>query len=113
MVLTILVAVHAILSFAYFKASSNFQLAAAIVVSAGMVYFFWRKNIWAKRLVLLTAAASFLVDVPKFSRLSALGQTIIGVHFAVAGFLLYRLNTAVVKSCFQPAPTKNDARQVT
>src|ERR1041385_7704057 len=102
LVLTILVGAHAILSFAYFKPSSNFQLAAAIVVSAGMVYFFRRKKIWAKRLVLVTAALSFLVDVPKFSSLAAFGQAIVGVHLALAAFLLYRLNTTLVKGYFQP-----------
>src|SRR6267142_4790113 len=102
MVLTILAGIHAALSFSYFKPSSNSQLVAAIVVSAGMVYFFWRKNICAKRLVLVTAALSFLVDVPKFSSLAASGQAIIGIHLALAAFLLYRLNTTVAKAYFQP-----------
>jgi hypothetical protein len=43
--LTLLVGVHGILGFAYFKPSSAVQLAAAIVVSAGMVYFFWKHNV--------------------------------------------------------------------
>jgi hypothetical protein len=112
-VMTALVGIHAVLSFAYFNPRSNVQMAAAIVVSVCMLYFFWRQKIWAKRLVLVTAALGLVLDVPMFSKLSTLGQVIIGARFALAVFLLYWLNTKLAKGYFQVAPSKNDAQQVT
>jgi|ERR1035441_7173082 hypothetical protein len=112
-IMAVLVGTHAVLSFVNYKPSSSIHLVLAIIVSAWMVYFFWRRNIWARRLVLITAAVSFLVEVPTFSKLSALGQLVIGVHLVVAAFLLYRLNTKLAKAYFNPAPSKNDAQHVT
>ena len=112
-ILTILAAVHAALGFAYFKPSSVFQLAAALVVSVGMVYFFWKQNIWAKRLVLITAVITFVADIPAFFTLPTFGQAVMGVDLALAGFLLYRLNTGAAKGYFEVARSKNDSQQVT
>ena len=112
-ILAVLVGAHAVLSFVNYRPSSNIQLVLAILVSAWMVYFFWRQNIWARRLVLITAALTFVVDVPTFSKSSALGQVAIGIHLAVAAFLLYWLNTKLAKGYFNPAPSKHDAQQVT
>ena len=112
-IMAVLVAAHAVLSFFNYKPSSNIHLVLAILVSAWMVYFFWRQNIWARRLVLITAALSFVVDVPTFSKPSALSQIVIGIHLAVAAFLLYWLNTKLGKGHFNPSPSKHDAQQVT
>ena len=98
--LTSLVGIHAILSFAYYRPSSGFQLAAAIIVSVCMVYFFGRHNNWARRLVLITAALTFLVDLPKVFSLSLPGQAIVFLHLALAAFLLYWLNVRSGKRHF-------------
>ena len=111
--MAVLVGAHAALSFFNYRPSSPVQLAAAITVSVCMVYFFWRQNIWARRLVLITAALSFIADVPTFSKLSTVGQIVTGAHLALAAFLLYWLNTRSTKAYFSPAASNTDARQVT
>jgi hypothetical protein len=112
-VMTLLVAAHAMLSFAYWTPGSHFNLAAAIIALVCMVYFFWRQKSWARLCVLMTAAASLVVDVFKFFRLSILGQIVIGVHLALAAFLMYWLNTRSAKGYFTVGPLKNDAEEMT
>jgi hypothetical protein len=111
-VMTLLVAAHAMLSFAYWNPGSQSNLAAAITASGCMVYFFWRQQRWARICVLMTAAASFLDIVIKFPKLSIFGQSIIGIHLALAAFLLYWLNTRSAKGYFKVGPSKNDAHEM-
>jgi hypothetical protein len=104
-----LVALYALLNFAYFKPlhGSNLQFAGAIASSVLMVFYFWRQNIGAKRVVLITAVFTIHVSIRKFPTLPAMGQTIMCIRVALAAFLLYYLNTRSVRNYFRPTRAEN------
>ena len=101
-VLFALVCFHALISFAYFEAANTLLFGIAILASAALVYFFWRRQNWARIVIMLTAVTDFILDVPRLGQAPLLMQVVLTFRLVAAIALLVWLNTPAIRKYFQP-----------
>ena len=96
-----LVCFHALIAFAYFKPGNTLLFGIAILASIAIVYFFWRRQNWARIVIILTAVTDFILDVPRFGDAPVVMQIVLSLRLASAAALLIWLNTPAIRGYFQ------------
>lgn len=100
-VLFALVCFHALIAFAYFMAANTLLFGVAILASVAIVYFFWRRQNWARIVIILTAVTDFILDVPRLGHAPLLMQIVLSFRLVAATALLIWLNTPAIRRYFQ------------
>lgn len=108
-VLFALVCFHALIAFAYFKAANTLLFGVAILASVAIVYFFWRKQNWARIVIILTAVTDFILDVPRLGSAPLLMQIVLSLRLVAGTALLIWLNTPAIRGYFQRTIQTGDA----
>ena len=96
-----LVCFHVLISFAYFEPGNTLLFGVAILASVAIVYFFWRRQNWARIVTILAAVTDFILDVPRFGHAPLLMQIVLSLRLASATALLIWLNTPAIRGYFQ------------
>jgi uncharacterized membrane protein len=96
-----LVCFHGLIAFAYFKAANTLLFVGAILASVSIVYFFWRRQNWARVVIILTAVTDFILDLPRFGHSPPLMQIVLSLRLIAATALLIWLNTPAIRAYFQ------------
>jgi hypothetical protein len=98
--LFVLVCFHALISFAYFHARTALFFSAAVLGSSAIIYFFWRRQNWARIVVILTAITDLILDIPRLAHSPASTQAVLILRLITAATLLVWLNTSTVRAYF-------------
>ena len=97
---TAIVALQAVLAFVDFKPAIPYGLPAAIGISITYAICFWHRYNWARKLVILVSAATFVLLYFDLIKHNTVRVTRDLVELPLAAFLLYWLNTPRVRQLF-------------